>query len=111
MLGSVWEQIQDVRNNQIMPTVQQLIATFNQVKPELSMLAEFIGGVLVVAFGLVVGAIGGFIGAIAGIARGIAEGIGGVVQIVGGFIQTISGILSFILVLFTAPLATLPGAL
>ncbi len=105
----VWKQLQDTWNSEILPSVRQLISTFNQVKPELTILAQFIGGVLVVAFGLVVGVIGGFIGALSGVIQGIAEVIGGVVQIITGVVQVISGIISFVVDLFTGQWGKLGG--
>jgi TP901 family phage tail tape measure protein len=107
----VWKQLQDTWNSQILPSVRQLIATFNQVKPELTVLAEFIGGVLVVAFGLVVGAVSGFVKGIAGMISGLIEAVGGIIQFLTGLVQFIMGTVSFIVDLFTGQWGKLGGDL
>ncbi len=107
----VWKQLQDTWNNQILPSVRQLIATFDQIKPQLTMLAQFVGGVLVVAFGLLVGALAGLVKGLAGLISGLIEAWGGVIQYISGLIQVISGIVSFIVDLLTGRFDKLKGDL
>src|SRR2546430_273644 len=105
----VWEQLQETWKSQIQPSLEQLMATFDQVKPELTVLAQIIGGVLVAQIGIAVAEIGGFIGALAGIWKGVVQIIGGIVQVVSGYIQVISGIIAFIVDLFTGKFNKLGG--
>src|SRR5256884_3933053 len=55
----VWQQLQETWKSQIQPSLQQLMATFDQVKPELTVLAQIIGGLLVAPIGLAVARIVG----------------------------------------------------
>ncbi len=107
----VWEQLQDVWKSQLQPALQELWASFKQLQPELTIVGEIIGGVLLVSIGLLVESLGGIIGSIAGMAHGIAEIFGGIVQIVSGYIQIFTGFVAFIVDLFTGHFDKLGGDL
>jgi TP901 family phage tail tape measure protein len=103
----VWQQLVEVWNSQIQPALAQLMSTFNQLKPELTVLAEIIGGVLLYQIGVLVADIGFLAGALSGIWKGAAEMIGGYVQIFSGYVQIIAGVISFIIDLFTGKFSKL----
>src|SRR2546423_7820429 len=107
----VWQQLQDVWKSQLQPALQELWASFKQLQPELTIVGEIIGGVLLAALGLLIFELGGMIGAIAGMAHGIAEIFSGIVQIVTGYVQIIAGIIAFVVDLFTGHFDRLGGDL
>jgi tape measure domain-containing protein len=103
----VWEQLVEVWQSQMQPALGQLLDTFKQMQPELKILAEILGGVLLYQIGVLVADIGFFAGALAGIWKGAAEMIGGYVQIFSGYVQIIAGVISFIVDLFTGKFSKL----
>lgn len=107
----VWQQLQEVWSSQLQPALQEVWNSLKQLQPELTIVGEIVGGVLLGAVVLIIGEFGAMIGALGGMMHGVAEVIGGVVQIVSGFIQTIAGIVAFIIDLFTGNFGKLGGDL
>jgi TP901 family phage tail tape measure protein len=103
----VWIQLQDVWKNQMQPAASQLMDTFKQMQPELKVVAEILGGVLLYQIGVLVADIGFLVGALSGIWKGAADMIGGYVQIFAGYVQVIVGFISLIVDLFTGKFSKL----
>lgn len=97
----VWTQLQQVWQQQLLPTFRLLGDAFARTLPFFKLLGAVVGGVLVVGFGLLVGIITGVIKAFANLVGSIAIVIGGIVKVIAGGLSVVGGIISFFVDLFT----------
>lgn len=92
----VWHQLVSLWNTQLLPSFKQLWAAIVPLMPVFKMLAELIGGIIIVNIGVLVGVLTGLIKGFAAALGGIFEFIGGVVKMITGAVQIISGIVTLL---------------
>lgn len=107
----VWKQLVDLWTGQLLPTFKQLWDALQPLAPFFQIIAQVVGGILLVALGLLVGIITGAARAIGQFVSGIATAIGGIIQFITGIVQVISGIVGFITDLLTGHFEKLGGDL
>jgi len=83
------------------PLGEQFAAFWEALKPALIIVAEIIGGIIVVAIGLVVGLINGLLNAINPLLVTIANVLGNLVGMATGFLQIFTGLWDLIIGVFT----------
>ena len=90
------------------PVWDQLVTSFGDIQkalkpimPQLTMFAQFLGGVVVVAIVLVISIIAGLVTAFAGLLKGAIQVVTGIIQFFTGLIQFFSGFFSLITDLFS----------
>lgn len=97
----VWKQLVDTFNSQLKPAWNDLVKAIQPLMPELQVVGEFIGGVIVVVLVLLVGVIAGVVKACAGLLSGVIVAFGGIVTIISGALQVVTGVMAFFADLFT----------
>lgn len=92
----LWKQLQDLWNQQLLPSLKQLWQAVQPLLPVFKDLAMLIGVLLVGTLGILIGLITGIATAIANGLSGLMNIFGGIVRFITGIVQVVSGILRFI---------------
>ena len=100
----VWSVLQQVGSflaATFIPVWQQLVQSWAEVQkalqpimPELRIMAQVIGGILVASLGVVVAVLAGVIKAFAGLLIGVTKTVTGIIQLFSGLVQFFSGLIA-----------------
>jgi len=85
-------QISTTLNTQLKPAIADLMKSFHLMEPQLKILAQVLGGVLVLAIAVSIGALNGLIMAVGFILAGFIRFVGGVIRVWSGFAMIFSAI-------------------
>jgi tape measure domain-containing protein len=85
----------------IQTSFADVMAAIRPIMPQLQLLAQILGGVLVASIIIVIAVIGGLIVAFAGVLAGVARIVAGIVQIVSGLVTAVTGYINLMVDLFT----------
>lgn len=96
-----WDQLADTFKTQVVPAWHQLEAAIEPALPQLQLLGEIIGGILVLDLGFWLSVLSGIITGIAKMVPGLLQAFGGLVTFVQGVVQFVQGIVMFIYDLVT----------
>lgn len=81
----IWKDISEA----LAPAWKELTQAFSDMMPQLKVVGQILGGVLLVAIGLL-------IGVVAGLAEGIGLAVAGIVKVFTGLVEMLNGIFQFI---------------
>ena len=102
-ISKIFQDIAKVVGSDLQPIIKQLVDTWNtqllpsfkQLMPVLTLIAQIIGTVVVTAFGIFLSTIVGIVKGVEMMLPGIIKAFGGIVQYITGVVQVISGIIQF----------------
>ena len=104
----VFQAVGNFLSSTFKPVWNQLATSFGEVQkalqpimPELRIVAQVIGGVLVASLGIVIATLAGVVKAFAGLLIGVAKTVTGIIQFFSGLVQFFSGIFQLIYDIFS----------